>query len=72
MMIVRFKNGMEHEELLKKVKKMKQFTEDIEMCLEDALEDEEPSYRGSSYRHHDEDEEDFRMGGRYSYRRGMR
>jgi hypothetical protein len=34
---------------MKKVKKMKEFTEDLEECLEEAYEDEEMDYR-SGYR----------------------
>lgn len=67
MMIVKFKNNMEHEDLLKKVKKMKKFTEELEMCLEDAMEDDELDFRGGSYRKN-YDDEDARMEGRYRYR----
>lgn len=70
MMVVKFKSNVEHEDLLKKVKKMKKFTEELEMCLEDALE-EDLDFRGRSYRK-EYDDEDMRMESRYGYRRGMR
>lgn len=64
MMIVKFRSSMEHEDLLKKVKKMKEFTEDLEQCLMDAM--EEPEYRGGgSYRRYWDDEEVSERGGRY-------
>lgn len=68
MMIVRFRSSEDHEDLLKKVKRMKKFTEEIEDCLEDAME-EGPEYRGGSYRKEDYEDYDMR-GGRYGYRRG--
>lgn len=72
MMIIRFKSSKDHEDLLHKVKKMKEFTEDIEECLEDAMMDEEPEYRSmGGYRKDDYDDYEMR-GGRYSYRRGGR
>lgn len=64
MMMIRFRSSMEHEDLLKKVKKMKEFTQDLEECLMDAMEDSS-DYRGGSYRkYYDEDEMNER-GGRY-------
>ena len=66
MVILRLRNKEEHKDLLKKVKKMKQYAEMIEDCLEDAMDDDE-EYR---YRDEDEDEEHYRGGSRYSYRRG--
>ena len=45
MMILRFRNNEDHEELLMKVKRMKKFTQELEDCLEEALEDT-PEYRG--------------------------
>ena len=71
MIVMRFKNSEEHYDLLKKVKKMKKFTEELEECLEDAMETDGIEYRGGSYRK-DWDEEDSKMEGRYGYRRGMR
>ena len=68
MMIVKFRNSEEHEELLKKVKKMKKFTEELQECLEEAY-DEEPEYRGGSYRKGDNEDYEVR-GGRYGYRMG--
>lgn len=66
MMIVRFRNSEDHEEMLKKVKKMKKFTEELEDCLEEAIEDTE--YRSPSYhRDYDEDEERYEKRGRYGY-----
>lgn len=69
MTILKFRSSEEHEDLLKKVRRMKKFTEELEECLEEAYEDE-PEYRGGSYRKHDD--EDYEMkNSRYSYRRGM-
>ncbi len=70
MMIVRFRNKTEHSDLLKKVKKMKEFTEDLEECLKDAMEDDDFEYRGN-YRKEMMDEEPEYRGGRYRFR-GMR
>ena len=70
MMVIRFKSEEDHEYLLKKVKKMKKFAEELEDCLEEAMEEGEADFRGGRYRD-DDDYEDPRMrGGRYSYRRG--
>ena len=67
MVIVRFRNKEEHKDLLKKVKKMKEYAEMIEDCLAESIEDDEEDYRY----HDDEDFEEMRRGGgRYSYRRG--
>ena len=67
MVIIRFRNKEEHKDLLKKVKKMKEYAEMIEDCLEESIEDDDEDYR---YRDDDEYEESRRGGGRYSYRRG--
>lgn len=67
MVVVRFRNSSEHRDLLKKIKKMREFTEDIEECLENAMEDE-MEYR--NYRKDwEEDEEESSHGGRYAYSR---
>ena len=66
MVIVRFRNKEEHKDLLKKVKKMKEYAEMIEDCLVESIEDDDEDYR---YRDDDEYEES-RRGSRYSYRRG--
>ena len=63
MVILRLRSKEEHKDLLKKVKKMKEYAEMIEDCLEDSVDDEE------DYRYRDDDEENYR-GSRYSYRRG--
>jgi hypothetical protein len=72
MMVIKFRSSEDHKDLLHKVKKMKQFTEELEDCLEDALEDDF-DYRGGMYRR-EYDEDDMRhyerMNGRYGYRRG--
>ena len=69
MIVVRFRSNEEHDDLMKKVKKMKKFTEELEDMLEECYEEEEPEFRGSYRKHYDE--EDMRMrGGRYSYRGG--
>ena len=69
MMIVRFRSKEDHEDILKKVKKMKKFAAELEECLEDVM-DDSMEFRGSSYRK-EYDEDDRRMEGRYGYRRGM-
>ena len=71
MIVVRFRSTEEHSDLMSKVRKMKKFTEELEDILENCYEDDEPSYRGGSYRR-DYDDDDMRMEGRYGYRRGMR
>ena len=63
MVIVRFRNKEEHKDILKKVKKMKEYAEMIEDCI--AEEDED--YR---YNYDDEYDESRRGGSRYNYRRG--
>ena len=73
MMLVRFKSEEDHEYLLKKVKKMKKFAEELEDCLEEAMEEGEAEFRGGRYR--DDEDDDYEMesrmrGGRYGYRRG--
>ena len=72
MIMVKFRSNEEHKDLLHKVKKMKEYAEMIEECLEEAMDDdEEYSYRGGSNYRREMDEEDMHMrGGRYSYRRG--
>ena len=67
MVIVRFRNKEEHKDLIKKVKKMKEYAEMIEDCITESTEDEDEDYR-----YHDDDEyEEYRRGGsRYNYRRG--
>ena len=67
MVIVKFRNKEEHKDLLKKVKKMKEYAEMIEDCLVESIEDDDEDYR---YRDDDEYEESHRGGSRYSYRRG--
>lgn len=69
MMILRFKSSEDHKDLLKKVKKMKEFSEDLEDCLMELMEEGEAEYRGGRYR--EDDEEDYNTrGGRYRYSRG--
>ena len=69
MMVLRFKSEEDHEELLKKVKKMRKFTEELEDCLEEMIESGEAEFRGGRYREHDYDDET-RHEGRYGYHRG--
>ena len=73
MVIVRFRSKEEHKDLLKKVKKMKEYAEMIEDCIEDSIEDDEEDddyrYRGN-YHREDEEMNERRGGGRYGYRRG--
>lgn len=68
MVVIRFRNNYEHEDLLKKVKKMKKFTEDIESCLEDAMEEENVKFRG----HYEDYEDDDYMDEQESRYRKMR
>ena len=71
MIMVKFRSEEDHKDLLKKVKKMKEYAEMLEDCLEEAMEDDDYSYRGGSSYRREMDEEDMHMrGGRYSYRRG--
>ena len=69
MVILRFRNSEDHEDLLKKVKKMKKFATEIEDCLYEHMEDDY-SYREN----YDDEEEDSmkRMDGRYAYAKNMR
>lgn len=75
MVILKMRSSEEHEDLLKKVKKMKKFTEELEEMLEECYEDEDYSFRsgsGSYRKDWDEDDMHMRGGGRYNYRRGGR
>lgn len=74
MMIVKFRSNEEHEEAMKKVKKIKQFADELEDCLSQAMEDAD--YR--TYYHRDKDRDriydddymyDERRRGRYDYPR---
>ena len=74
MMIVKFRSNEEHEEAIKKVKKIKQFADELEDCLSQAMEDTD--YR--TYYHRDKDRDriydddymyDERRRGRYDYPR---
>ena len=67
MVIVRFRNKEEHKDILKKVKKIKEYAEMIEDCITESIEDEDEDYR---YNDDDEYEEYRRGGSRYNYRRG--
>ena len=71
MMVIKFRSSEDHTDLMHKVKKMRKFTEELEDILKDCYEDDEPEYRGSSYRR-EYDDEDMRMEGRYGYKRGYR
>ena len=66
MVIVRFRNKEEHKDLIKKVKKMKEYAEMIEDCIAESIDDEDEDYRYN----YDDEYEDSRRGGRYNYRRG--
>lgn len=70
MIVLKFRSSEEHEELMKKVKKMKKFTDEILECLEEKSEGDDYSFRGGYRREMMEDEPEYR-GGRYGYR-GMR
>lgn len=67
MVIVRFRNKEEHKDLIKKVKKIKEYAEMIEDCITESTEDEDEGYR---YNYDDEYEESRIGGSRYNYRRG--
>ena len=67
MMVIRFKSKEDHKDVMKKVKKMKEFIEDLEDCLEDVIE-EDADFRGGRYR--DEYDDEMRHEGRYAYHRG--
>ena len=70
-MVIRFKSEEDHEYLLKKVKKMKKFAEELEDCLEEAMEEGEAEFRGGRYHDDDDYENEPRIrSSRYSYRRG--
>lgn len=62
MMILRFKSDDEHQDLLKKVKKMREALDDIEDCLESATDEAE-------YRKRFDDDDDMRYRSRYGYGR---
>lgn len=69
-MVIKFRSRAEHEDILKKVKKMKKFAEELEDCLEEVMEDDDEfEYRGGNYRKEYDEEMEMR-GGRYGYRRG--
>lgn len=67
MVIVRFRNKEEHKDLIKKVKKMKEYADMIEDCITESTEYEDEDYR---YNYDDEYEESRRGGSRYNYRLG--
>ena len=63
MVIVRFRDKEEHKDMMKKLKKMKEFIEEFEDCLEDKYEDDdEYEFRGGSYRKDMDEEMDMRGG----------
>jgi len=68
MIVVKFRSVEDHEDVMHKLKKMKKFTEELEEMLNECYEEEEPEYRGGSYRKSDPDEYETR--GRYGYRMG--
>lgn len=78
MMIVKFRSNEEHEEAVNKIKKIKQFADELEDCLSQAMEDAD--YRTSYHRDRDRDRDrdriydddymyDERGRGRYDYPR---
>ena len=72
MIVVRFRSGEEHSDLMHKVKKMRKFTEELEGILNDCYEEEEPEYRGGKMYRKEYDDDDMRMEGRYGYHKGYR
>lgn len=77
MIVVRFRSSEEHSDLLKKVKRMKKFTEELEEMLAECYEDsEDTDFRDAKmYRKEYEDDDTMYKSGRYgyhpSYRRSM-
>ena len=55
MVVIRFRSNEEHEHMLKKLKRMNKFTDELIDCFEDKVEDDDESYR---YNEDDEDEWD--------------
>lgn len=73
MIVVRFRNKEEHEDLTKQVKKMKKFIDELEYMLEECCEEsDEYSLRGGRYRkeYEEEDMKENPHSFRYGYRRG--
>lgn len=64
MMVLRFRDSEMHEDILRKLKKMRKYTEELEKCLEEKI--EEPEYR------EDDDYDEDSPKGRYGYRGGYR
>lgn len=69
MVIVRFRDKEEHTDVMKKVKKMKKFIEEIEDMFEECYDDEDADYR-DEYEDDMRHEREMRVNGRYGYRRG--
>lgn len=67
MIVLKFREKEDHQEILKTVKKMKKELEEVEDCLETAT--EETEYRGGSYRRERYDDDDWRERSRYGYSR---
>ena len=68
MVVVKFRDKSEHGDLLKKVKKMRKFTDELEDMLAECYEDEDLDFRGSYRKEYDDD--DMRMEERHGYRYG--
>ena len=73
MVVVRFRRDDDHKDLLHKVRKMKEYAEMLEECLEDAMHDEEAEYRHNWEEYPEHDKEKFyrEMSNRYSRIRRM-
>ena len=67
MIVVRFRNNEEHEDLLKKVRKMQKFTDELEDMLKECYEEEEGYSWWDDFSYEEEDYE-FR-GGSGGYRK---
>lgn len=65
MIVLRFRDNEMREDILRKLKKMKKYTEELEKCIAEKM--EEPEYREDE----DYDDEDSPKG-RYGYRGGYR
>lgn len=70
MMIFRFRSTGEQDDMLKKVKKMREFLTELEDCMEECAE-EEVEYRRKDYKHSSYYPSDYDMEprGRYGYSR---
>ncbi len=69
MIVLRFRDNEMHEDILRKLKKMKRFAEELEKCIEDKM--DEPEYREDED-YDDDDSPKGRFGYRGSYKSNRR